>query len=82
MQALALITLFTDAINVANALTPLIAQQLAGKHPVTDEEVRDALAGKDAALARFDLLIAQTAAAERAGVEDLAPRRPQAGRLL
>jgi hypothetical protein len=66
MDTLALITMFTDAMSVASALTPLIQQRLAGGKPVTDEDVRAALDGKDAALARLDLLIAQRTAAERA----------------
>ena len=57
----ALVTMITDATSVLAALTPLIQQQLAGKQTVTDEDVRAALAGKDAALERFDALIAERA---------------------
>jgi hypothetical protein len=67
METLALITLFTDAMSVAQALTPLIQQQLTTGKPATDEDVRAALAGKDAALVRLDALIAQRIEAEQPG---------------
>ncbi len=50
-----------DAVSVVNALTPLVAQWGDGKD-VTDEDVRNALAGKDAALKQFDDLIASKSA--------------------
>lgn len=46
-----------DAVGVVNALTPLVTQFGNGQE-VTPEDVRAALAGKDAALAEFDKLIA------------------------
>lgn len=53
------IALLTDAVAVANAVAPLVQQFTeTGKEP-TDDEVRQALAGKDAALKRFDEIIAQ-----------------------
>lgn len=45
-----------DAVGVINALTPLVTQFASGKE-VTPEDVRAALAGKDAALSEFDELI-------------------------
>ena len=59
MTALSIITMVTDALSVTNALMPLLQQQLNGKKEVTEEDVRLALAGKDAALDRFDALIAE-----------------------
>lgn len=47
-----------DAVGVVNALTPLVQQFAEGKE-VTEEDVRVALAGKDAALAQLDELIAK-----------------------
>lgn len=47
-----------DAVSVVNALTPLVNQFTAG-HEVTEDDVKAALAGKDAALAVFDDLIHQ-----------------------
>jgi hypothetical protein len=46
-----------EAVGVVTALTPLVQQFGDGKE-VTPEDVRAALEGKDAALARFDELIA------------------------
>jgi len=46
-----------DAVAVVTALTPLV-QQFAGGQEVTQDQVRAALAGKDAALASFDAAIA------------------------
>lgn len=45
-----------DAVSVVNALTPLVTKFGQG-HEVTEDDVREALAGKDAALAEFDALI-------------------------
>lgn len=45
-----------DAVLVIGALTPLV-QQYANGQDVTPEDVRNALAGKDAALKQFDDLI-------------------------
>lgn len=45
-----------DAIGVVSALAPLVEQFGQGKE-VTPEDVRDALADKDEALAEFDRLI-------------------------
>ena len=45
-----------DAIGVVNALTPLVTQFGRGEE-VTEDDVRAALAGKDAALEDFDRLI-------------------------
>ena len=50
--------IFQDAVGVISAVSPLIAQFGAGKE-VTEEDVRAALAGKDAALKALDDLIAQ-----------------------
>lgn len=47
-----------DAIGVVTALTPLVQQFTSGQE-VTPEQVRAALAGKDAALAAFDAEIAK-----------------------
>ena len=47
-----------DAVSVVNALTPLVNQFTAGRE-VTEDDVKAALAGKDAALATFDDLIHQ-----------------------
>lgn len=68
LTPLALVTMITDATSVLAALTPLIQQQLTGKQTVTDEDVRVALAGKDAALERFDALIGERAAQDAAAV--------------
>lgn len=81
METLALVTMFTDAMSVANALMPLVAQQLNGGKPVTDDDVRAALGNKDAALARLDVVIAQRIAAERADAPAV-KTPPTAGRLL
>jgi hypothetical protein len=67
MDTLTLVTMATDLMSSASALMPLIQSLTAtGKKEVDDADVRAALAGKDAALARLDLLIAQRVAAERA----------------
>lgn len=47
-----------DAVSVIAAVTPLV-QSFANGQEVTPEQVKAALAGKDAALAEFDKLIAQ-----------------------
>lgn len=47
-----------EAVGVVTALTPLVTQFGSGKE-VTPEDVRAALAGKDAALAAFDAEIAK-----------------------
>lgn len=47
-----------DAVGVVTALTPLVQQFGQGKE-VTADDVRAALADKDAALAEFDRLIAE-----------------------
>lgn len=47
-----------DAVSVVTALTPLV-QQWGNGQDVTPEQVKAALAGKDAALAEFDRLIAE-----------------------
>lgn len=52
------IVLLTDALAVAQAVTPLVQQFTETGREPTDDEVRQALAGKDAALKRFDELIA------------------------
>ena len=65
METLALVTMFTDAMSVANALMPLVAQQMTGGKPVTDEDVRAALKNKDAALDRLDAVIAQRLAMKK-----------------
>ena len=49
--------LVQDAAKVYNAVTPLIQQFTAGQE-VTEADVRQALAGMDAALAEFDAAIA------------------------
>lgn len=49
---------FQDALGIVTAVTPLITQFGNGEE-VTPEQVRAALAGKDAALASFDELIKQ-----------------------
>lgn len=46
-----------DAANVAGALMPLV-QQFANGNDVTDEDVREALAGMDDSLKQLDALIA------------------------
>lgn len=51
-----------DAVGVVKALSPLVEKFGAGEE-VTPEDVKDALAGKDAALAEFDRLIAEKSAA-------------------
>lgn len=51
-----------DALSVVSALTPVVQQWGAGVE-VTPEDVKAALAGKDAALAEFDKLIAEKSAA-------------------
>lgn len=61
MTPLLIITMVTDALSVTNALMPLLQQQLNGQKEVTDEDVRVALAGKDAALEQLDALIAERA---------------------
>lgn len=53
------ITAVTDATAIIAALMPLIERQTSGGEEVTEEDVRQALAGKDAALKRLDELIAQ-----------------------
>lgn len=68
MTPLSIITMVTDALSVTNALMPLLAQQMTGKKEVTDEDVKLALAGKDAALERFDALIAERQREEQAAV--------------
>lgn len=50
-----------DAVSVVTALTPLVQQWGSGQD-VTEDQVRAALAGKDAALAEFDKLIATKSA--------------------
>lgn len=45
-----------DAVGVVNALTPLVTAFGEGKE-VTEQDVADALAGKDKALADLDALI-------------------------
>lgn len=47
-----------DAVAVVNALTPLVNQFAAGQD-ITEDDVKAALAGKDAALKMFDDLIKQ-----------------------
>lgn len=47
-----------DALSVINAATPLV-QQFGNGIEVTPDQVRAALAGKDAALAAFDAEIAK-----------------------
>lgn len=47
-----------DALGVVNAVMPLINQVGSGKE-VSPDDVRIALAGKDAAIGAFDELIAQ-----------------------
>lgn len=47
-----------DAVSVVTALAPLVTQFGKGED-VTPEQVREALAGKDAALVEFDKLIAE-----------------------
>ena len=49
-----------DAVHIVTAFTPLV-QQFAGGTEVTEEDVRNALAGKDAALAELDAEIAKHA---------------------
>ena len=61
MTPLLIISMVTDALSVTNALMPLLQQQLNGQKEVTDEDVRVALAGKDAALEQLDALIAERA---------------------
>ena len=68
MTPLSIITMVTDALSVTNALMPLLQQQMTGKKEVTDEDVKLALAGKDAALERFDTLIAERQREEQAAV--------------
>ena len=46
-----------DATSVITALSPLV-DQFANGHEVTPDDVKAALAGKDAALAQLDALIA------------------------
>lgn len=58
MNILPIVTMVTDAMSIATALMPLLQQQLDGKKEVTEEDVKQALAGKDAALESFDALIA------------------------
>lgn len=58
MTILPIVTMITDAMSVATALMPLIQQQINGQKEVTEDDVKRALAGKDAALERFDALIA------------------------
>lgn len=50
-----------DAVQVVGALAPLV-QQFGAGHEVTPDDVRAALAGKDAALKSFDELIAAKSA--------------------
>lgn len=50
-------TTVTEAIGTISALTPLL-QSFGNGNEVTPEDVRAALAGKDAALAAFDKAIA------------------------
>jgi hypothetical protein len=70
------VTLFTDLMSAASALVPLFEQHAAsGKEP-TDDDVRQALAGKDAAMAALDLMIAQRQAQERAAVHAQAGPAP------
>lgn len=47
-----------DAVSVVTALTPLV-QQWGNGQDVTPDQVKAALAGKDAALAEFDRIIAE-----------------------
>lgn len=56
---LAAVTAVNDASMIIAALMPLIDGHLNGGKEVTEEDVRQALAGKDAALKRLDELIAQ-----------------------
>lgn len=50
-----------DAVSIIGAVTPLV-QSFANGQDVTPEQVKAALAGKDAALAEFDRLIAEKSA--------------------
>jgi hypothetical protein len=61
--ALSVVTMLTDLMSAAQALVPLVQQQLDGKE-VTDEDMRAALRGKDAAMMMLDAQIAQREAAE------------------
>lgn len=53
------VTLANEAAAVMTALIPLIQQHVSGAKEVTAEDVRLALAGKDAALKRLDDEIAR-----------------------
>lgn len=57
-QAAKLTGYVQDAVGMVTALTPLVQQFGEGKE-ITEADVRTALAGKDAALATLDDLIAQ-----------------------
>lgn len=56
---LSAVAIVNEAMATVTALMPLVQQHLSGQKSVTEEDVRAALAGKDAALSRLDAEIAK-----------------------
>jgi hypothetical protein len=65
----------TDALSIANALTPLLARHAMTGKPPTDDEVNAALQRKDDALDALDALIRQREAAELTSPGEAVGRR-------
>jgi hypothetical protein len=79
MKTLELVTMAVDLSSSSAALMPLIENLIAtGKEEVDLEDVRAALTGMHAGMARLDLLIAQRVAEEQ-GAQEPGKSQPAAG---